>query len=310
MKYLILFLVLNIPLVVFPQKLSKEERQAILENRKQNKGSYETESGYTFAEGDTIDIKSKSSYNYILKGRGLSITQIDHKLSQTKCVIKNIKNSLGVMIANCKASDGYYSIMLDAASLNDEIRFSEEQKQNAYQKQLESRISPNNYDGFSFQTLNWNSSKSDIKSLFPDIKISDDIFTVDTNLGTYQTNLFFKFEENELSVIGYSFDNKHSNDNLYIDDYKEIKSLLVEKYGTPTLDEMVWSDNLYKSDYSRYGFAISLGHLEYYCKWELPDVDIVLKLTGDNYKISHLLGYMRFPRLNKSTSKTEMLKKL
>ena len=84
---------------------------------------------------------------------------------------------------------------------------------------------------------------------------------------------------------------KHSNDNLYIDDYNNLKEALTLKYGKPKTDETRWLNDLFKDDTSDYGLAISIGHLVYRVFWETERTNIVMLLGGDNYVIAHAVVY-------------------
>ena len=84
---------------------------------------------------------------------------------------------------------------------------------------------------------------------------------------------------------------KHTNKNLYINDYESLKEILTKKYGKPEIDKVIWKNDLFKSAKQDWGTAISIGHLEYFSSWETPTTYINLGLNGDNYKISLTLGY-------------------
>ncbi|WP_313180659.1 hypothetical protein [Lacrimispora sp.] len=96
----------------------------------------------------------------------------------------------------------------------------------------------------------------------------------------------FTFGDGKLYQGAIMFNDEHTNENLYIDDFNTIKNALKEKYGEPTEDKQVWKSDLYKGDVGRYGKAISYGHLQYLTIWENEDTRIVLGLIGDNYKIN------------------------
>jgi len=49
---------------------------------------------------------------------------------------------------------------------------------------------------------------------------------------------------------------------------------------------------LYKDDYQRWGFAVSIGHLGYYAMWKTLQTSIVILLQGDNYDITLGIEYM------------------
>jgi len=101
----------------------------------------------------------------------------------------------------------------------------------------------------------------------------------------------YSFLKDKLHNAGYAFAEKHTNRNLYIDDYKKLKELLIKQYGKPLTDRTTWDSDLYKDDRSEWGFAVSLGHLSYGATWETSATYITLGLNGDNYKINLLLAY-------------------
>jgi hypothetical protein len=104
--------------------------------------------------------------------------------------------------------------------------------------------------------------------------------------------IIYNFVNNQLVRARYSFLQKHTNKNDYISDYKAINNALTEKYGNPTSDKEHWGNDLYKDDYDKKGFAVSLGHLKYFAGWETSTTDITSALTGDNYEIRHVTEYV------------------
>jgi len=136
---------------------------------------------------------------------------------------------------------------------------------------------------------------------------------IDLNMG-----VFYYFVENKLVRSGYGVIEKHSNKNLYINDYKELKDVLLEKYGKPSdrwfgsdkYKEIVWLNDLYKDDPSHWGFAISLGHLVYQSFWETDETEIALRLNGDNYEISLVISYFskKLKHLEEKEKEKEKLK--
>lgn len=108
-----------------------------------------------------------------------------------------------------------------------------------------------------------------------------------------QASYLFAFEDG-LSMIGVFFEDTHTNENLYIDDFDSVDAALTAKYGTPEFDRFFnWSDDLYEDDPNDWGFAISLGDLQIVSSWEMPDCEAIHTLRGDNYEISHLIAYSR-----------------
>jgi hypothetical protein len=114
-----------------------------------------------------------------------------------------------------------------------------------------------------------------------------------------------------LAKARYAVLEEHTNKNDFIEDYMSMKGNLVDKYGDPKSDTVVWKNDLYKDDEAQHGFAVSLGHLVYDAAWETKTTDIELQLFGDNYEIhlfaeytSKLLGPI-FARDQKEKEKNE-----
>jgi len=149
---------------------------------------------------------------------------------------------------------------------------------------------------YDFRKTNWGMSKEQVKAT--EDKKPD--FEADTTLG-YDVTIsgkdfacIYSFLEDKLYNSGYFFTGKHTNKNLYIDDYEELKETLTKKYGKPKMDiPGLWKNDLYKDDKSHWGMAISVGHLAYGNSWETPNTKISLMLSGDNYKIKLVLFYTR-----------------
>ena len=100
--------------------------------------------------------------------------------------------------------------------------------------------------------------------------------------------ILYLFTEGKLVRAKYGITEKHTNKNDYISDFGSLKKSLTKKYGKPTKDKQYWRNKLYRNDYDQRGFAVSLGHLSYFTKWEPASTNITLFLRGDNFDI--LLG--------------------
>ncbi|HEV8515976.1 MAG TPA: hypothetical protein VGQ59_22000 [Cyclobacteriaceae bacterium] len=147
---------------------------------------------------------------------------------------------------------------------------------------------------FDFRRANWGMTKDQVKasetfqaveSKYPDILIySGDISSL-------EAGVYYIFVDNKLVRTKYSFFAKHTNKNDYIFDYESINKSLIEKYGKPKKESEYWLNNLYKNDYDQRGFAVSLGHLAFYSNWDTAETIITSALTGENYKISHVIEY-------------------
>ena len=149
-------------------------------------------------------------------------------------------------------------------------------------------------DNFDFRKSKWGASRETVKkseeATFLD-ETTDVLMYRDIKVAGLDASLGYVFKDSKLAQGIYSFTEKHSNDNLYIDDYNKIKKALTEKYGEGK-ENWSWDDDLFKDDEDNYGLAISAGHLEIVTRWVTEKSQIVLSLHGDNYEINLTLGYM------------------
>ena len=146
---------------------------------------------------------------------------------------------------------------------------------------------------YDFRKTNWGMSQEQVKAT--EDKKPD--FEDNTMLG-YEVTISGKdfmcaylFLQDKLYGSGYLFFGEHTNKNLYIDDYEELKEILTKNYGKPKIDKVTWKNDLYKSDEQSWGLAISIGHLNYGATWETSTTKIFLSLSGDNYKINLGIRY-------------------
>jgi len=150
-----------------------------------------------------------------------------------------------------------------------------------------------------FRQVIWGMSQEQVKEIEKDEFVQKqyskstglDILAYKGQAGGFECLIAYYFAENQLVEGRYVFMEKHSNRNLYIDDFKNIKNSLIEKYGKPEGDNVIWRDDLYKDNPSDWGMAICIGHLVFEATWKLFETKINLQLKGDNYKITHTLSY-------------------
>lgn len=104
-------------------------------------------------------------------------------------------------------------------------------------------------------------------------------------------NAAFIFSEDKLTGGIYMFQVKHSENNLYITDFDNLKAALTQRYGKPSYAGESWVDPLFKDDRVRWGMAIAAGQMTMYSVWDRHATKITLMLRGDNFRIKLLLGY-------------------
>jgi hypothetical protein len=147
-----------------------------------------------------------------------------------------------------------------------------------------------------FRKVNWGMSmelvkRSETAKFYPEEE-TDQILIYRTNIASLETFLSYYFVKDSLVKAKYLLDEKHSNKNLHINDFKTLKSKLKEKYGSPDDEDVIWRNDLYKDDSKDWGLAVSLGHLLYYATWETNGASIIVLLDGDNYTIRNQIEYI------------------
>ena len=155
-------------------------------------------------------------------------------------------------------------------------------------EKIESTTSPD------IRNINWGMSREEVSKLETatyNFQQGEFVF-YETTICGLSSNLIYAFNDNdELYQVIYQITEEHTSENLYINDYDNLKDEIQNKYGTPDESGETWIDDLYKDDPDDKGFALMLGDLIIKSIWYNDDVTIGLVLSGDNYEINHLLGY-------------------
>lgn len=140
---------------------------------------------------------------------------------------------------------------------------------------------------FDFRKTNWGMAKEQVKnSEIGHLETqSDNVLMYSDRVAGMDVMIGYVFIGDKLVRSKYVFSEKHTNENLFINDYMEIKKILTEKYGTPVEDKPVWSNELYRSDRQYWGTAVSAGHLAFMSSWDTPSTSIFHVLRGDNFKM-------------------------
>lgn len=71
--------------------------------------------------------------------------------------------------------------------------------------------------------------------------------------------------------------------NEFIGYYTSVKQALKGIYGEPSLDRVVWDNDVYQPLPDYWGVAVMIGHLHYHARWEIPEGTITLELTGNRH---------------------------
>jgi hypothetical protein len=158
----------------------------------------------------------------------------------------------------------------------------------------------------------WGMTKADVLAVVPDAKEVRGALTADGTVAGKSATTLYLFADDRLTLAGVFFNLKYVNRNNYINDYRELQSLLSKKYGPPRKDETLWSQDLYRKTPQEWGMAIAAGHLVLVSVWETEKTKIELGCTGENFKITLRIRYAskELESLQKRQQEAEKLKGL
>lgn len=139
----------------------------------------------------------------------------------------------------------------------------------------------------SFRNKEWGSSVEVVRKLEAGAPLVEDqdLLVYSSNVAGHPVEVVYLFTQGHLSRGMYDFKQEHSNDQDYYFDFLTLKRLYESKFGPPADTKEYWSDDRYRDDFDQWGFAVSLGHYSCFHKWNDGTTELVLQLTGDNYKV-------------------------
>lgn len=102
---------------------------------------------------------------------------------------------------------------------------------------------------YDFRKTNWGMSKEQVKATEdkkPDFE-DNTMLSYEVTISEKDFDCAYLFLEDKLYGSGYLFSGEHTNKNLYIDDYEELKEILTKEYGKPKIDKVTWKNDLFKN---------------------------------------------------------------
>ena len=102
---------------------------------------------------------------------------------------------------------------------------------------------------YDFRKANWGMSKEQVKATEdkkPDFE-DNTMLSYEVTISEKDFECAYLFLEDKLYGSGYLFFGEHTNKNLYIDDYEELKEILTKEYGKPKIDKVTWKNDLFKN---------------------------------------------------------------
>lgn len=143
------------------------------------------------------------------------------------------------------------------------------------------------------RNVTWGMPKDTVRKLETAIFLQDNDSTLiyEETIAGLECLLGYSFIDNKLVTLSYVVVESHTNNNSYLSDYDSIKDILTDRYGEPTEDKVIWSDDLYKDDPDHWGMAVATDRLTMFAKWRTDEHEITIGLWGDNFEISLRVDY-------------------
>ena len=145
-----------------------------------------------------------------------------------------------------------------------------------------------------FRQARWGMSREQVKEVEKKAEFVDEdeeLLLYKGALAGFDVSIVYVFVAGQLVRGTYFTDRTHSNKNDYISDYQRLKALLAKKYGLPTSSHIWWRNDRYQDSPQDWGFAISIGDLQYNTIWVTKSTKIELLLTGNNDEIQNEIRY-------------------
>jgi len=166
---------------------------------------------------------------------------------------------------------------------------------------------------FDFRYVCWGSSREEVKATENDkkpIMDTEDALIVEDNINDLKCNVIYIFTNNKLVRAKYFITENFTDEYRYKSSFDELENLLTEKYGKPK--KITRYPDEYKRMPNMFGVGLSTGRIAFMSSWETSKTEIVLGLTGNNYKVQFEMQYksLELKRLEESKNKKKALDKL
>lgn len=181
----------------------------------------------------------------------------------------------------------------------------DKQEQERLKKEKEYQESLKSYEDH-FRNSKWSDSKEDVLSSEQNEPVlkKDESLAYEVELNNDNFYALFYFNKDRLFQGVYTFEEEYVNENNFYEKYKEIKSILTLKYGSPKTTYKHRNKELYDKA-SEIGMAIQTGEYIEYTMWETKNSKITLTIEGENFESEITIRYItKEPDLLKEAQKT------
>lgn len=137
-----------------------------------------------------------------------------------------------------------------------------------------------------FRNVNWGMTLQQVKmnEKLQLINSDNQLLEYEYTLIGMRCKVLYYFSSNSLTKAQYKLNRKHYDPSNFNKDYTALKQYLIRLYGDPNIDQDNWHNDQYKSDPTKWGFAVSIGFLTRTAVWKNGRSKILLEMLGENHK--------------------------
>lgn len=148
---------------------------------------------------------------------------------------------------------------------------------------------------FDFRNFNFGMTEKEVRKYEKDVNFINAIDSDDshylfgnTKICNLKGTITYEFLNNKLNFVNFISDEEYINCSLYYDDYIKLKNLLIDKHGSPEIENKNKRGDLYNNNI---GDALKYEEIDFEDFWNLKNGKIILKCYSKNYKPIISLGY-------------------
>lgn len=145
-----------------------------------------------------------------------------------------------------------------------------------------------------FRKVRWGMSVAQVKQTekLKLLKEGKESLKYDYTLIGMKCKIFYHFKAGKLTSARYTIQQKHHDPAIFNKDFITLKKHLRLMYGAPATIQDNWKNDQFKSDESKWGFAVSIGFLTRMVIWRTGETKVVLQMEGQNHEIFINIKYV------------------
>ena len=150
--------------------------------------------------------------------------------------------------------------------------------------------------GYNFRRTRWGMTEQQVRQVEGDRTVHETmqsglrLIAYRGRVAERECTITYVFADGLLVRAKYVLTERHSDKNLYLEDFEEIKRPLTKAFGEPR-DKVEWRSDLFRDDPHRWGMAVAAGHFSQSSEWHTEDTVITATISGGALEISIEVEY-------------------